>query len=316
MSLFEMNGGLRRINGGIGFSIASPQNEISINSSEDRPHLENCKNLDISRDKVEYIKTVIANVCDNYPLRSCVIKLEKSLPSHHGFGSFTSLGMAVAEGLLSFNNIKYVEGDVIKLAKRGGTSGVGINTYFDGSLVVDLGHNIRKKPKSAFAPSSFASDRNPALKLISTRFPEWPILLVMPKTKVLSEYEEHKFFKANLPISEEKAAECIRIAFFGILPSIMTEDYGGFCRSLRLLRRTKWKANEIGLYGQTVDEIIQRSEVLGAKAASMSSLGPLVYCFGDLKKLVLVEKNLLKEFDLKFTVKTTPRNQGRELIVE
>ena len=61
----------------------------------------------------------------------------------------------------------------------------------------------------------------------------------------------------------------------------MESDFDVFCKSIDSIQYTKWKSLERNLYGKelmTAESIIRNA---GAKCVGMSSLGPLLYFFGD-----------------------------------
>jgi beta-ribofuranosylaminobenzene 5'-phosphate synthase len=313
MTLLDMNGNLGNINGGLGFAVDFPHNLIHVRSArENRISWSN----QAEKSFKAYLSQTATRVRALRHLGPSEIRVSESLPSHEGFGSFTSASLAVVEGLLAQTGLPHTRNDVISISRRGGTSGVGISSYFEGKMAVDLGHRVSDKRSSAqFLPSSYAWRRGPAMELVSIRVPRWPMLLVVPNTNALTEEQEKKFFRGVCPLPARDVASAVRLCFFGILPAVMTADYPRFCRMVRELRDTMWKNKEIALYQDKVVSIIQRAEEIGADAASMSSLGPLVYCFTRRSKLSRLRQRLEKEFDLSFAAIAYPRNKGRDMIV-
>jgi len=308
ISLLEMNGGLGRVNGGLGFGIGSPVNRIRIRSAR-RSNI--ICNLKMDVEAIEYVRSIVNRVTNTKGLPECEVEVLQALPSHQGLGCFTSMGLAVVEGIFVHNGVKYTNDEVVALAHRGGTSGVGISTYFEGRLAVDLGHETKLGDVENFTPSSFAWKRGRALALSSIPMPLWPVLLLVPRTRRISENEEKAFFRKVCPLPVDEVARTIRVCFFGILPTVMTQNYSRFCEMLKLLRNTFWKRSEIALYSRDTLDIMERAEEFGADAASMSSMGPLVYCFARKSRRKAIMDRLKKEFDLSMTGIAYPRNRGR-----
>lgn len=310
MSLLDLNGDLGRVNGGLGFAVDSAFNMIRIRNVESDSIICQSDTEEVSA----YARSTIARARRLRHIPPCEVNFLRILPIHRGFGSFTSIGLALVEGLFTLNKIDYVRDDIVRIARRGGTSGVGINSYFTGKLTVDLGHPCPSKPRqTAFLPSSFAWRRGPALALLNVKMPRWPMLILVPKVKRIEEKEERQFFANVCPLPADEVSRTIRLCFFGILPSVIENNYGQFCRCVRKLREMLWKRSEIGLYDGRVSDIISFAEGVGADAASMSSLGPLVYCFVRRKRISLVRRKILKEFQVGLARIAYPRNQGRDI---
>ena len=130
--------GYRR-NGGIGFSINKPSMTCVFNPSE---NFEIFDNRTIPLNKKELSKLIIhlKSLRKKYKCEkvfTCVI--EGSIIPHCGFGSSTMLYLSVTEALLRLNGIKYDREQLVRDSGRGGTSGIGINTYFEGGFICDIG---------------------------------------------------------------------------------------------------------------------------------------------------------------------------------
>jgi len=315
MSLLEMNGNLGQINGGLGFSVSYPESRTTVTRSK---RSSSVVSVDNNEDISDFLRKTANRIRFQRNLPPSRIEISSFLPVHQGFGSFTSTALAVVEGLLVQSGQAFTTNEIISLSRRGGTSGVGINSYFHGGLTVDIGHPVseNKKKDDLFVPSSFSWNRGPAIPLVQMSFPKWPLLLILPRTRPLSEVEERNFFRKICPLSVHEVADTIRLCFFGIVPAVKTRDYVKFCKIVRLLRETAWKRAEINLYRNKVTTIIQRAEQLGADAASMSSLGPLIYCFAKPNRLVGISERLEREFDITMACITEPRNRGRNITVE
>ena len=109
---------------------------------------------------------------------------------------------------------------------RGGTSGIGVNSYFDGGLICDLG----RKGGGRFAPSSQAGTAPTALALPSVRMPDWPILLCLPKSlQPKTQAEEIDFFARTAPIPAPASYETSYVGLFELYAAAAEIDFAAFC---------------------------------------------------------------------------------------
>ena len=282
ITLIGMNRDGYRLNGGIGFSVSSPVLELyfapdnSICISDNRKY--GFTTEEQSRLK-NHLEMVMQKEQFNVGLR-CVIH-EGRIQSHVGFGSNSMVYLSCVEALLIINNRNYSENDVINLSGRGGTSGIGINTYFKGGYVFDAGiMNFGDRP---FAPSSvfiFKSNPKPLL-LNNIKLPEWDLGILIPPLIPKTEEEEKAFFNDKCPIEKVDVEDILYEAVYGITSSLLENDFKTFCKSIDSLQQTKWKKMERELYGDDLEAVESIIRNAGANCVGMSSLGPLLYFFGD-----------------------------------
>ena len=62
---------------------------------------------------------------------------------------------------------------------------------------------------------------------------------------------------------------------------MLENDFKAFCESINAIQQTKWKSLERNLYGDTIIEAEKTIRKNGARCVGMSSLGPMLYFFGD-----------------------------------
>ena len=92
---------------------------------------------------------------------------------------------------------------------------------------------------------------------------------------------EKVFFEKNCPIGQEAVENILYESVYGISSSLIENDFNTFCKSVDSIQETKWKSLERDLYGaelKVVESLIRKA---GAKCVGMSSLGPLLYFFGE-----------------------------------
>lgn len=280
ISLIGMNESNIRRHGGIGFSISSPALMINAYEAKDFQIVDNRK---INLEKKEYARLIqsLEQLYNEKRFEKKIsITIEGDLIPHLGFGSETSLRLASLEVLTLINNHLIDKDELIKFSGRGGVSGIGINTYFDGGFVFDAGV---KEWINEFKPSNLLENRK-SLPLLVQRLnvEEWEIgLFVDSRIPSLSEESESNFFKKSCPISDYDAYEILYHCIYGSLSAILEKDKRAFTDSINRIQKTKWKALERRLY----DNLIEKNEIslfnAGASAVGMSSLGPMLYFFSN-----------------------------------
>ncbi len=305
-----MNDDGYRLNGGIGFSIVSPTLDMgfecfdSIQVIDRREH-------GFTQDELDRLKNHLDVVMTKEKFKiglRCVI-YDCMVQSHVGFGSNSMVYLSCVEALYTLNNRNYTNQNIISMSGRGGTSGIGINTYFKGGFVFDTG--ICNQGQRAFAPSSaFMTEVTPTpLLLKSIILPEWHLGICIPPIEHKTEEEERAFFQKNCPINRRDTEAILYETVYGVTSSLMENDFGVFCKSIDAIQQTKWKMLERDLYGKelfAMESIIRNA---GARCVGMSSLGPTLYFFGDDIDGIIEKANA----DLKrcFCFKTSFNNSGR-----
>ena len=126
ISLIGMNNDGYRLNGGVGFSIASPTLDVSFESSDSIDVIDR-RNNGFSRDELSRLKSHLNNLLIKEKLGTAIrcIFHDSMVQSHVGFGSNSMIYLSCVEALLIFNHCNYTDQDVIDLSGRGGTSGIG-----------------------------------------------------------------------------------------------------------------------------------------------------------------------------------------------
>ena len=310
ISLIGMNNDGYRLNGGIGFSIASPTLDMSFESSDSIDVIDRRDN-GFTQEELVRLKKHLGLVMNREKFKTglrCVI-YDGLVQSHAGFGSNSMIYLSCVEALFTLNNRDYTNQDIISMSGRGGTSGIGINTYFRGGFVFDVG--ISNHGQRALAPSSAFMDRIEVKPLLmkSVTLPKWQLGICIPPLEHKTEEEEKEFFQKNCPINKDTVEKVLYEAVYGITSSLMEENFDVFCKSIDTIQQTKWKSLERNLYGKeliTAESIIRCA---GAQCVGMSSLGPLLYFFGD--KIDEIVIKVKREMPQCVCFKTFFYNSGR-----
>lgn len=293
MSLIGMNSDGYRINGGIGFSISSPTLTMSYVPS-DSISINDWRSQGFTSDELTRLKNHLIQVTftEHFDIGfSCVIE-NGLIASHIGLGSSTLIYLSCIEALFIINNRHYSQETIVKLSGRGGTSGIGINTYFKGGFVFDVG--IKNIGNGLLSPSSSFVDSSRPKPLLMNHFqlPSWNLGICIPQIEHKTEEDEKLFFENYCPISKDYAEQILYEAVYGVSASLLENDYYVFCQSINAIQRTRWKQLERDLYGRgllAVEEVILAA---GANCIGMSSFGPMLYFLGDdLYSIVEIVKN-------------------------
>ena len=135
----------------------------------------------------------------------------------------------------------------------------------------------------ALAPSSVFVSKGCQQPLLvkSIDLPLWDLGICIPQIVPKTEEDERCFFQTNCQIGKGDVEKILYEAVYGVTSSLMENDFNAFCESINTIQQTKWKSLERNLYGEAITEVENIIRKNGARSVGMSSLGPLLYFFGD-----------------------------------
>lgn len=312
MTLISMHAGGPRRNGGLGFGIAGPPARLTIQRDAGF-RLSDLRAQPLAQDESNGLLETLANVRQQFALSDgASVSIAGDLLTHHGMGSGTALKLAAIEGYLALHEIQLPQARVAQLSGRGGTSGVGIRTYFDGGFVCDLG--VDAAAPGDFAPSSSVASPGASLLLRAGVMPDWPLGLCIPRScRPKTRSEEISFFARTVPLPVEDSYEAAYWAIFGAVAAVSEQNYGRFCESVTRIQGLTWKRCERAEYGAGLERTAENLLRMGADCVGMSSLGPMLYFFADAATLSHIS-SAANELDANIVL-TRPENHGRELMV-
>jgi beta-ribofuranosylaminobenzene 5'-phosphate synthase len=273
-SLLDLGNATGRRYGGGGFSIDGNSTEVSaILTRADEVEGFDLIDDDARRDVDRVLSAFRSSRADLPPIR---VSIRRVPPQHVGFGSKTALLLAV----LSAANLETAAGltqvQLQRLSGRGGTSGVGINLFFEGGFVCDLGH--RNRDDRSFQPSSFSNTAEIPPIACRLNFPEiWRVSLILPPGKRLAGASEGSFFRESTPLARNEVLEAIAAMYHGVLPAVITADPELLGLALGKLHKTGFKRLELEAQSEEVKQTYYRLSVIKGVAIGLSSLGPLLY---------------------------------------
>ena len=309
LTLLAMHNGEYRINGGIGFAIADPSCNLAFAAAPVFT-INDQRNDPLSADELIRLNSVLhAEQKQHRFATALAISIGGAMRTHSGFGSGTAISLACLEALHRLNGSMPTPEELISASCRGGTSGIGIRTYFSGGCVFDLG---RPRMNELHVPSHQATTPKLPLVLDHVPMPEWDIGVCIPLgIPHKSEAEERTFFERTCPLPAEAVYETLYHSLFGLYAAIREADKATFCHALRTIQECAWKKAERLEYGTALVEIEQALYRCGAEAVGMSSLGPPLFFLAD-NMADVVSRMRLARPDCE-CLQTRTVNRGRSL---
>lgn len=312
LTLLSLHNGEYRINGGLGFAITDPQCELFFSKATSFSILDN-RDHPLTAEEADRLQTLLF---EEQKLRgfdhALDIILTGNMRPHAGFGSGTAITLACLEALHLLNESQATSTELIAASGRGGTSGVGIHSYFAGGYVFDLGRRIDGSP---FMPSNQTGPKQSPLLLDQGPMPSWEIGICLP-TNIphKSQAEERAFFARTCPLPADEVYETVYHSLFGLYAALREADRPSFCNALKHIQTCTWKQAERREYGEELLEIEEALYTAGADAVGMSSLGPsLFFLAADVPGVV--DKMRIVRLDCDWLI-TRPDNHGREIVYD
>lgn len=307
LGLISMHEDAPRRNGGIGFAIEGPTASIVVRRA-DRFSLSDLRSRPMTADELNDLGNLLKSFATERGITQTVsVQITGEMRTHIGMGSATGIRLGALECLAILNELEVSTDVLIAASGRGGTSGVGINTYFKGGFICDLGG---RNDGRAYVPSSRAMPDSPPLAMPVLGMGAWPMLLaisrsVVPKTQL----EEIEFFERMTPLPKTASFEASYVAFFEIYAAVAERNYKAFCRGVNAMQKTAWKRAEREEYGKPLQILTEKMLFAGADCVGMSSLGPMLFCFVRPENLSAFTR-LTEDLDCDM-YQTMPRNEGR-----
>ncbi len=303
-----MNRGEYRINGGVGFAIKEPSIQFEFQKCHIFKIIDERKK-GIALEEIDRLVSVLEKVKVNYNFKNAyTVRISGKSKTHFGFGTGTAIRLACLEALFVLNHHNYSSDLIRKLSLRGGTSGIGIHTYFQGGFVFDLGH---KGADEQHKPSSIREDEH-SLPLLAQqiKMPAWNVGICIPyDIKSKEEKQEESFFEKTCPIPSLEVYKTLYHTVYGLYAAILEKDPKTFGKALIAIQDCNWKSAERNLYGSELFIFEKTLYELGASSVGMSSLGPsLFFLAKDVENVILEMRKLQLQCDL---ILTQPINKGR-----
>lgn len=275
VGLLNEAGLLGRVDGGLGLAVKEPSWVLEFEANAtgiggvDIP-------LEYRRD-VERAMDAARRCRQLAPVR---VTAHDVVPAHVGLGAKTSLLLACLRGLYESNGLvvestEHVS-ELATLARRGGTSGVGVHAFGGGGVVWDCGHAFPTS-KNTFCPSHSSKADPPAL--ITRVTPEWlKIAHFRFAPQGVSGAREDEFFRRVCPTTEADAMTAIAAVALQVIPALLEGCDATLQLGLARVQQTGLKKEEWAVQDRTTKRFRRHWERSGiCKALCLSSLGPTLF---------------------------------------
>lgn len=246
-----------------------------------------CITVEIDNTGSEYrdlIVQYIANLRTEFGGGGARVVVDRSIPTHSGFGSKTNTLLSVGKGFAALYHLDVTTDQLAELAGRAGTSGGTVNLIDRGGFLVDGGHvtppGFHDEPSKYLLPSRYAgAGRRPPI-LVSAPFPDWPVLMILPDGHHIHGAAELRFFQSTLPIPVVETWRTAHIVLMNLAPAVIEQDYGAFCNALNSITfESYFKGRQIDLQNDNLKHVISQARDNGIDAIGMSSMGPACFSF-------------------------------------
>jgi len=274
LTLIGMNKEGYRRNGGAGFCIRTPNADVTVARASSFRLIDK-RAHPLAPNEQKRLAKVASRLTEN----PVCITITGQMPSHFGFGSATGIRLAVIEAISLLEGKGFSRKELVRRSGRGGTSGIGVTSYFEGGLIVDLG--VRSEGGELLPSSSLEGQHPEPLLLSRVEMPTWKIGLCIPHdTPTLSEEQEIDFFRRASRMSRPAVNETLYHVIYGLLAGSMEGDFETFCRAINSIQDCAWKRMEWKLHGKRLRIIEKSIYKAGADVVGLSSIGPGLYFFG------------------------------------
>ena len=271
-ALIDLNGSLGRIDGSIGLAINDPHFEI-VATPADQIQIE-------STQYKERSSTILERLQAEYSFPGIHLQLATEIPPHSGFGSGTQLALGIAQAVNKLYDLNLSVADLAQAVGRGGTSGIGITAFEQGGFILDGGHHFPNQ-KSSFLPSSAAGNVPAPPLLLRQPFPDWELLIVIPRCTHISGETEVQLFKTLCPQPRSAAERLSHLVLLKLLPAIFEGDRHTFGSAINDIQTFGWKKVEIDAQGGILQRTLDFLADNGAIGAGVSSWGPAIFAVGE-----------------------------------
>jgi beta-ribofuranosylaminobenzene 5'-phosphate synthase len=310
LTLLDMNGGLGRVDGGIGIALDDPAILIEAQAS---PSLEihGCDPMTTQRVR-DCAESVLAKI---HAGSSVSITVRELFPAHTGLGGGSQLALATARACCELYGKTMTTGELARMVGRGGTSGIGTAAFEHGGFIVDGGHRFGPGgEKTGFAPSSASKGVQPPPVLVHHDFPgDWRILLATPALpEGASGMKEAEIFRNCCPVPLDEVRMLCHEVLMRMLPGIMELDLDQFGTSVNTIQQLGFKKIELSFQPREVPGLLDTMRDAGAAGAGMSSFGPTLYAISDtgMQDIKRAAQSYMQDIGGGSTQITSARNNG------
>jgi beta-ribofuranosylaminobenzene 5'-phosphate synthase len=273
LGLIDCGNTTMRLFGGSGIALEGPRTVVAAKPASEWKVEYAPNNTPNSRGQQDVLR-LIHEMKDR--IDPVLLKVFHSAPEHKGLGSKTSLLLSIATASLAVYQSETNIDEITKLTKRGGTSGIGINSFWVGGFITDNGHpNLQERE---FAPSSARNPEKVPQVLARLNMPDmWHAhLFYDPKTPIIEGEMEKGIFTNSMPLDDLENLKALAATYHGVIPAIQDKDISALAMALQNLNSSGMKAIELNLQTDVTKAFLDKAWGQ-QKACGLSSFGPTIY---------------------------------------
>jgi beta-ribofuranosylaminobenzene 5'-phosphate synthase len=302
--LIELSGDGYRTNGGVGWALEAPELVVTAFPAK-RISIEDRRGLPLRANELLGIASDLEEIALEEGLAYAHIQIEGDLLAHRGLGGGTALRLAAIECLMALAGRVAAPADLVRLSGRGGTSGVGVRTYFDGGLAFDLGHAGAETARPSRDRVAFGD----ALALLRLDMPDWRMgLLECGWLSTIQIEEERRLFEEALPISPADVRDVLYHMTYGLIAAVAESDADTFAAAVDAVQLGAWKRAEWACHGRVLQDAAHALRRAGARGVGLSSVGPALFFLANHLDVSALPGSLAACLRI-----TRPTNRGRTL---
>lgn len=309
LGLIDLHGGLGRVDGGIGITLAAPTLVLEAERAD-------ALTVSGGEEAVQArVRDAARRVLDRLGVRAgAAIGIRAAIPGHVGLGSGTQTALAAGAAVSRLYGATLAPQEIARIAGRGGTSGIGTAAFEFGGFILDGGHSFGPSgEKQEFRPSAASAGIRPAPITAHMPFPDdWRIVIAIPRLgRTVAGAREVDLFREHCPVPLEEVREICHEVVMRLLPGVAGSDLALFASAVNALQGLGFKRVEVELQEPVVRALIAGLREAGAACSGLSSFGPTVYAVtdGDTAGIVRAAEALLADGGGQVSV-TRGRNYG------
>ncbi|WP_422352060.1 beta-ribofuranosylaminobenzene 5'-phosphate synthase family protein [Stenotrophomonas sp. AR026] len=308
LGLISMHSGAYRQNGGLGFAIDIPSVSLRYSPGHTNEVVDS-RGFPLPCAQLDDLRHWAADAAGRLSLSSFGrFEILSGFPPHVGLGSGTATRLAILEIFCSVAGLDFDHELAVSLSGRGGASGIGLKTYFNGGFVFDLGRkNDGEAPRSS---DDYLSVERAPLLIDSRPMPPWSFGLAILKGASTPIEKEREVFANVAVFSESDSKYALYHAIMGVQAAVSEGDKETFDSGVRALQSSRWKTREWDIQPEAIQVFRAFLERESATFIALSSMGPaVIFCADDTASVVSTAK---AEFSDKFDLAmVSPQNSGR-----
>jgi len=309
LGLLDLSGAYMRVDGGFGVSVSAFPLTATVSESI------STQIVSQSADIRKLCQYVLDDMKEILPHTCVQIVVESEGALHWGLGFATQCVFSVAQALLLYFHLDISKEELALILHRGGTSGIGVHSFYHGGFLVDGGHAF-PKDKNTLGPTSQCIPTAIPPLIARLPFPSWLICIAVPKVhRLLGGVNEVKFWRQVTPIPVDEGRILSHNLLMGILPAVALRNFPDFCCAIQISTTAGIKKREIAYWQPGFTQCSTMLSENGWQGITLSSMGPAIIGFAENAEIVMEKKSVMENSGLfSSIVITTAQNSGFEIL--